>query len=265
MKENLGIYYDRSSDFQQAQFEVLCRLISDNIDVSHVKSLLDIGCGSGARTRQCFNIFPEISKVTAFDPDLEMLSAAQAEYPDPRVDYRHMAAEDTGLLTDVYDGVMSNWVLHWVEDKDKMMQGLSQVTQKGSLFMFGTCEKLPSILQDVDHFVRSELRLTAGVKSPFHYLKDKEWNKLLYRYGWKVIKQKSYLTPHYVTNAREYIEHWFSASTSKFLYGRQMEEINEFALKDLIWYIGEKYHDPALKDHLLFYEDVVFTIAERIE
>lgn len=264
MKGSLGIYYDRSSDFQQAQFDALKVLIRENVDLSAVTTMLDIGCGTGARTVECFDVFSKLRHITAFDPDPEMISVARADHANPRVEYKHMAADGLDTLSGDFDAIISNWVLHWIEDKTRLMTDLANITHKGSVFMFGTCENLPLILQDVDVFIRRELNVQSKGKTPFHYLKAEEWTNLLETHGWKIKKQRAYKTSHFAIDAKGYLEHWFAASTAKFLYGHQMEEISDIVMSDLIWLIEEKYRDPNFKDGLLFHENVVFTVAERL-
>ena len=75
MKEHLGHFYDKTSDFQQAQFDTLRDLIVATLSPSAleaVTSLIDIGSGTGSRTRQFFDIFPNLQMVLAIEPMVNM-------------------------------------------------------------------------------------------------------------------------------------------------------------------------------------------------
>src|SRR5690606_1349204 len=150
MKENLGSFYDKTSDFQQQQFLSLCQLITGTVPgYGELKTLLDIGSGSGARTKQCLDLFRGVESLTAIEPDWEMFEVAQQKYAEPRITYKKMPAEKLFELkagNALFDAVISNWAIHWVSNKEKMMQDINDLTHPGSIFMFSTCEALPSLL-----------------------------------------------------------------------------------------------------------------------
>jgi len=267
MKQNLGQYYDESADFQKAQFNSLIQLIRDNVPCDKVKNLIDIGSGSGGRTFELLDVFPSLTNITAVEPDFEMQSVAREKYNDPRIDYQQMGAEDISSLqgkTPDFDAIFSNWAIHWIEDKEKLMSDLDPMTTNAPYLMISTCERLPEILVDIDQYVRAELLMPSNTVYPWYYLTREEWTALLEKHGWTMLEVKNYTTPHYTRDAREYLEHWFAASTAKFLYGRQMEQISDLSLSDLTWFIEQKYGDPNHEGGLAFDEDVIFMVARKI-
>lgn len=266
MKENLGSFYDKSSDFQQQQFLSLRALICYCLqDRSGLQSLLDIGSGTGARTLQCFELFPRLEKVTAIEPDWEMIAVAQEKYADPRVSYLKMRAEDMPSLVSekqMFDGVISNWSLHWVSDKEKMMTDMGRMTHAGSQFMFSTCEALPSLLTMIDVFVRGEFRIQLS-DSPFFYLNAEEWKDLLTRHGWEILGMKNYPIEREVEDAKKYLDHWFTASTTKFMYGRHLVELPPLSHSDLLWMMSKAFPSHRYPCGLSFSEDVLFVVARK--
>lgn len=210
MRQNLGVFYDKTSDFQQEQFNVLCRLASECIpNIEDIRSLLDVGAGTGARTLQTFNLFPALSKVTAIEPDWEMIAVAEASHAHPLVTYKKLAAEDVEALSaeaQIYDVVLSNWALHWVSDKDRFFEGLKSITQSGSYMVFGTCERLPTILTRIDNYIRNEFRIPQAKDSPFFYLDADGWRAILEKHGWVIKEVKRYTAHHEVESAETYLE-----------------------------------------------------------
>lgn len=268
MKQHLGICYDQTSDFQQEQFNVLMALVHEAIpdrDLAAVRSMIDIGAGTGARTLQSFRVFQSVQRMTAIEPDRDMMTVAREKYADRRVTYIQSTAEDMDkakIEGAPLGAVMSNWALHWVPDKKKLMQDINALTQCGSYFVFSTCERLPALLQMVDAYVRSEFRID-GAQSPFYYLNLDEWRALLAANGWRIAGVKSYTVGHEVPDTQEYLKHWFTASTAKFLYGRHLVELSSWAHSDLIWMMNRAFPSEKNPEGMLFTEDVMFVIAQR--
>ena len=265
MKGNLGQYYDRSADFQKNQFDTLIRMIKEHVPCDNIKNVLEIGSGSGARTYELLNVFPT-ANINAVEPDFEMQSVAQKEYTDPRITYHQMLAEDILKLKEHIpqsDAVFCNWAIHWIKEKEKLFDDLEKMVSDDAYLMLSTCERLPQILVDIDEYVRSELLLPRSAEYPWSYLDAHQWREFLTRHGWKISEIKAYETPHFAEGAETYLEHWFAASTAKFLYGRQMEEFSDLSMADLTWYIDRKYADPDYEGKLSFTEDVVFMIAHK--
>lgn len=269
MKQHLGICYDQTSDFQQEQFHVLMDLVRETIpdrDLAGIRSMADIGAGTGARTLQSLRVFQSVQHMTAIEPDRDMISVARDKYADPRIHYAQATAEDMAkvpLRGKPLHAVMSNWALHWVSDKENMMRDINAATQSGSYFAFSTCEALPALLQMVDAYVRAEFRI-ENVQSPFYYLTVPEWQSLLEKHGWKICGIKSYTVGHEVEDTQKYLEHWFTASTAKFLYGRHMVELSSWALSDLVWMMTRAFPSGRNPEGMRFTEDVMFVVAQRI-
>lgn len=266
MKDHLGVYYDMTSDFQQEQFNSLRALIDEKIpDRGDIRTLLDIGSGTGARTKQCLDIFTGLEKVATVEPDWEMISVAQEKYADPRITFHKMGAEDVAQLVPEgvkYDAVISNWALHWVKDKEKMLAGINDMTPPGARLVFSSCERLPALLMMIDTYVRNEFRVPPG-NSPYHFLTFDEWKDLLERHGWEIAASKTYPVARELDDAKEYLDHWFTASTTKFLYGRHMAELNPLTYEDLIWMMNRAFPSRRYEGGLAFQEDTMFVIARK--
>lgn len=268
MKQHLGICYDQTSDFQQEQFNVLMALVREAIsdrDLASIRSMIDIGAGTGARTVQSFRVFQSVQRMTAVEPDRDMMTVAREKYADPRITYIQSTAEEMGKLkidATPLGAVMSNWALHWVSNKPQLMRDIAALTQSGSYMVFSTCQALPTLLQMVDAYVRGEFRIEK-VQSPFHYLTLDEWRALLDEHGWDICAHKAYTVGHEVPDTQKYLEHWFTASTAKFLYGRHLIELSPWAHSDLIWMMNRAFPSDKNPEGMLFTEDVMFVVARR--
>lgn len=266
MKENLGSFYDKTSDFQQQQFLSLCQLITGTVpQYERLKTMLDIGSGSGARTKQCLDLFKGVEQLVAIEPDWEMFDVAQKKYADPRITYKKMPAEKLPELKNanmLFDAVISNWAIHWVSNKEEMMKNINDLTHAGSIFMFSTCEALPSLLTMIDSYVRNEFKIMPG-NSPFFYLNKMEWRDLLTRHGWEILGLKTYTVDREVENTEKYLEHWFTASAAKFMYGKHLIEMSPWAHSDLLWMMNRAFPSKIHPEGLSFSEDVMFVTARK--
>ncbi len=266
MKRNLGAFYDETSDFQQAQFNHLVSLIRKHLEVETIDSLLDIGSGTGSRTRQCLDIFPNLDHITAIEPDPDMYAQGISQHADPKIKYLKKTAafiQHMNMGTRHFDMVLAHWVLHWIKDKDSLFSSLERVIDKESLLVFSTCERLPQILVDLDEYVRIELKIPPQGESPYYYLDRAEWENLLQQNNWNIKCIEAFEVTHHVNNAEEYLEHWFTASTAKFTYNRDFAEVSESSRKDMVSFMESKYGSDTKDGGLSFTEDVLFVIAEK--
>lgn len=269
MKQHLGVCYDQTSDFQQEQFNVLMGLVRESLsapEIAAIRSMIDIGAGTGARSLQALDVFTGVNHMTGIEPDRDMMTVAREKYPDPRITWLQSTAEDMdvpAIAGKPIDAVMSNWALHWVADKQRLMQHLDEITKPGSYLLFSTCQDLPALLKMVDAYVRAEFRLD-NVKSPFHYLTAAQWQDFLAEKGWRLRGLKAYTVGHEVVDTKQYLQHWFTASTAKFLYGRHLIELSPWAHSDLVWMMNRAFPSHRYEEGMLFTEDVMFMVAQRI-
>ena len=266
MRDHLGEFYDKTSDFQQEQFNTLCRLINTTLpDRSNIKNLIDIGSGTGARTAQCFNIFPALERIAAFEPDHDMIEVARTKYSDPRI--RYFPAPAAGVsqakeLSASFDFILSNWSVHWVPDKEKMLHDIAALTRPGAHIAFSTCERLPSILTMIDAYVRAEFMVPAE-KTPYFYLDKNQWVELMTRHGWEIRDIRAFSVDREVDSAEHYLMSWFAASTTKFMHGKHLIEMNRLSLSDLVWMMNRAFPSKRHQNGIAFSEDVLFFVARR--
>lgn len=267
MKEHLGAHYDRTSDFQQAQFETLIGVIKDTLPDAgaSLRSLVDIGCGTGSRTLQLLKHFPQLEKITAIDPDWEMIELAEKKYADPRIEYRRLGAEDIPQLIAAghsYDIAFSNWSVHWIKEKKKMLHDLHDAVRPGGYLAFSASQSLPDILVMIDNYLRQEFRVPADV-SPFFHLKIAEWQQILATELWQQLGAREDRISRDVKSGQKYLEHWFTSSASKAMYGKHLMELSSLSRSDIVFMIERAFPSETPGMELTFHEDVMFMVAQR--
>ncbi len=83
--------------------------VLDLIDPEGVKNVIDLGCGTGALTRQ---LAEKGFNVTGIDASENMLNQARANNPD----INFIQADATNFkLGEKVDAIFSNAVLHWID------------------------------------------------------------------------------------------------------------------------------------------------------
>ena len=111
MKWNPSLY-DEKHGFVAEYGKSLLELIPQNPD----QTILDLGCGTGALTRQ---LLPLASRVAGADSSPDMIRQAQAQ--NPVIEFLVCDALDLPFREE-WDVVFSNAVFHWIGDHDALLE-----------------------------------------------------------------------------------------------------------------------------------------------
>lgn len=122
-----GLYQQFASERTQPAIDLVARLAVDD-----PKRIIDLGCGPGNSTEILRRRWPR-AEVVGLDSSPEMISAAQARYP-----------EQQWLLADAanweahqpYDIVFSNAALQWLPDHAQLLPRLLQQVAEGGMLAF---------------------------------------------------------------------------------------------------------------------------------
>lgn len=160
-------YYENNSTLQRKHGLDLITKIAP-VKGSNV---LDLGCGTGFLTKTLADLVGPEGKVVGIDPDQERLKIAREKYPANNIRYLEGRAESIpGDL--MYDYIFSNFVLHYCENKDKVLEQVGTRLKQGGKFGF-TCQN-----QDImtnNHISVMSPKLLAAIAAKLHYT---EWGRL---------------------------------------------------------------------------------------
>src|SRR3989338_6628462 len=137
---NIGNYYDKTSDWQQAKWlELLDLAKQSNLNFQSIQTILDLGCGSGNRTLQLTNHFPNAKKILGIDSNPSMIETASSINKDPKITYLQSDIMEP-CFADIgsFDLIVANYSLNWVRDKDKALKKLKQIIHKKTIFFIFT-------------------------------------------------------------------------------------------------------------------------------
>lgn len=119
------------------------------------KRVLDLGCGYGWHCRYAAE--QGAGQVTGIDVSEKMIERALSQNADGRIAYRVCGLEEFEYPEGAYDCVISNLVLHYVEDLEVIYRGVFKTLAPGGAFLL-----------NIEHPV-----FTAGVRQDWVYGEDK--------------------------------------------------------------------------------------------
>ena len=123
------------------------------------KAVLDLGCGYGWHCK--YAIRQGAREVLGIDLSEKMIQKAKAINADPKITYQVGGVEDYTYPLNTYDCVISNLVLHYIEDIHTIFKKI-----------YGTLKKEGTFLLNIEHPV-----FTAGINQDWIYNTN---NKPLY-------------------------------------------------------------------------------------
>jgi ubiquinone/menaquinone biosynthesis C-methylase UbiE len=140
MAESFPYLHGFSSE-EQARLRKQARfgeqVIYQNINLSAVENLLEVGCGVGAQSEILLRRFPEL-KLTGIDRSTKQLSVAReglahAAYAQGRYDLQQMDATAMTFPSNAFDGAFLCWILEHVPDPIRVLSEVRRVLRPGSM------------------------------------------------------------------------------------------------------------------------------------
>lgn len=140
------------------------------------KKVLDLGCGYGWHCK--YAVECGANSVLGIDLSEKMIETANEKNSDAKIDYRLCGLDEYAYPENTYDCVISNLVLHYVEDLDNIYANIYKTLKEDGVFLF-----------NIEHPV-----FTAGVNQDWIY--DGEGNPLYWpidNYFYSGIRQTNFL------------------------------------------------------------------------
>ena len=102
--------------------------------------VLDIGCGTGNRTKTLATLVGESGKVIAIDPIEKRIAEARKHHNAENIEYYVASGESSNDFGDDFDLVVAATVLHWIPfDKQKeLFCKVRSCLKNGGYFIFNS-------------------------------------------------------------------------------------------------------------------------------
>jgi ubiquinone/menaquinone biosynthesis C-methylase UbiE len=136
--------YDRGRNHGQEVLDLWMSTISSYIVGQPLKTILDLGCGTGRFTPSLASHFD--AEVIGIDPSTKMLEQAQKKQTDSRVQYRTGHGEAIPLPDHSVDLIFMSMVFHHFENPQQAARECRRVLgEQGTAFLrAGTRERIPA-------------------------------------------------------------------------------------------------------------------------
>ena len=171
MKWNPSLY-DEKHGFVAEYGKSLLELIPQNPD----QTILDLGCGTGALTRQ---LLPLASRVAGADSSPDMIRQAQAQ--NPVIEFLVCDALDL-LFREEWDVVFSNAVFHWIGDHDSLLESIRRALKPQGLLVceFGARGNIGAVEAG---FSQAAAELGYAYRPKFNFPSPEDFRRRLETHG----------------------------------------------------------------------------------
>lgn len=120
------LYLKFANERKQPCIDLLSRL------EGRYNRILDLGCGPGNSTENLFKKYTD-STIIGFDSDDNMLEKARKNHKDIEF-VKGYAPNDFNMLTGKFDLVFSNACIHWIEDQNRLIDGVYDILNEKGVF-----------------------------------------------------------------------------------------------------------------------------------
>ncbi|MGX7244343.1 class I SAM-dependent methyltransferase [Enterococcus quebecensis] len=191
-----------------------------------IKTVLDIGCGTGELTNQIAQLG---HKVTGIDQSINMINQAKKSHPN--LNFLQEDILNPSDQLEMYDIAFSNAVFHWIPDQELLLKNISELlNENGQLICeFGAMGNVQSIRQA---FGRELNGLGLVFEEPFCFTSVEDYRVLLEKNHFDVVEILEYERPTPLKGGRVGLRSWMEQFYSTEL-GNLSEEQKERVLKNL--------------------------------
>ena len=186
--------------------------VVDLLEPQPGERILDLGCGDGALTERLQNAG---SLVVGIDSSPEQVWAALERGLDARI-------IDAGALPfeNEFDAVFSNAVLHWIQDADAVIDGVSRALRPTGRFV-AECggAGCVSSIREAFHSVLNTRGIDSNTVDPWYFPTAQQYQARLEARGFSVTSIQLFPRP---TPLRGDVTHWLKLFAQPFL-----ETVNE--------------------------------------
>ena len=139
--------YQHVSLFQREEGKKLI----DDVQIYRGYVILDLGCGTGELSAYLSELVGQDGRVVAVDPDSYRVEVARESHREVKnlAFHEGSSASFPGMGSETYDIVFSNFVLHWIEDKEEAFKNMFRSLKPAGKIVLTYGDRLPSIVHKI--------------------------------------------------------------------------------------------------------------------
>jgi len=209
MKWNTDLY-DNAHDFVSKYGEGILSYLNPKPE----EIILDLGCGTGDLTKE---IQLSGARVIGVDGSAEMISTAKLKYPE--ISFYQMDAREM-KFDSPFDAVFSNAVLHWIPEKDKVIEHIYTALKDGGRLVaeFGGKGNMQTLITALKtEFQKRGLYKNAGIDY-WYFPSIGEYAAELEKLNFRVVHAEHFDRPTSLKGDNG-IKDWFKMFGEPFLSG----------------------------------------------
>jgi trans-aconitate methyltransferase len=177
--------------------------------------ILDLGCGTGYLTSV---IASSGASVVGIDNSIEMVTKAKTEYP--QIDFQVQSATEFHFAEN-FDAVFSNAVLHWIQEKEKVVELTYKCLKKNGRFVFemGGKNNVDKIIKALQKSLSKHGYVQNTDISLWYFPSIGEYASLLESKGFRVTFALHYDRETKLSDDKNGIKDWLKMFASAYLNG----------------------------------------------
>ena len=157
--------YQQLSFFQKEEGK---KLIND-LEIHRGHVILDLGCGTGELSVYLSELVGQDGRVVAVDPDSYRVEVARESHRQVKnLEFQEgSSASFPGMGSETYDIVFSNFVFHWIQDKEEAFKNMFRSLKPAGKIVLTYGDRLHSI----EHKIYGELQNSESMER----MRSKRW------------------------------------------------------------------------------------------
>ena len=139
--------YQQVSLFQREEGKKLI----DDVEIHRGHVILDLGCGTGELSVYLSELVGQDGRVVAVDPDSYRVEVARESHREVKnlAFHEGSSASFPGMGLKTYDIVFSNFVFHWIKDKEEAFKNMFRSLKPAGKIVVSYTDRLPSIVSKI--------------------------------------------------------------------------------------------------------------------